>query len=213
MTKRIWYLLIEISRVLQHFLMHLPRIIVKRASHTQLLHFLKLMHLEDSKHVPSMWTSFLPKACWVTSRYISPENKNCTMHIPTSKQSRMRIAMRESNTGGKCNQSPATIKERQIKLYKKWEPRCTIMAGKTTSNTVNWLRTWMSRFVVALGANIQQNCSILCQMKWALWFCSWWARSLDSSNCSDAEHTKVVQLSTWYVASRMLQTALRRNKV
>lgn len=176
--------MIEIFRVLQHFLMHLPRIIVIRASHTQLLHFLKLLHSEDSKRVPSMWTSFLPKACWVTSRSISPENKTFTMHLPTSKQSRKRMAMRESNTEGKYNQSPATTPERQINLYNKWEPRCKTMTGKTTSNTVSWSRTWIyvsfcscSRCVLRFSRTALY---ILCQMKWALWICTWWARSFGS---------------------------------
>lgn len=59
MTKT--HLLVEILRVLKHFLVHLPRLIVIWASDAELLHFLKLMNSKNAQGVATMGPSLFPE--------------------------------------------------------------------------------------------------------------------------------------------------------
>ena len=58
-------LLVEFLGVAKHLLVHLPGLISCWASHTKLLHLLKLVHTEDPQCVPPMAAGFLSEACGV----------------------------------------------------------------------------------------------------------------------------------------------------
>ena len=59
--------LVEILRVFDHFLMHVPRFIIIRAGNTKLLHFLKLMNSEYSQSISTMCTSLFTEARGISS--------------------------------------------------------------------------------------------------------------------------------------------------